>query len=258
MAELIHSTQSFMNAEGAIIANKKKKCERLDNGCIHHLEQGLHIKKAKVREKRDRDGKKAGSSSRQYSNYTPLNILLNQVLMSIKDDPFLKWPERMKGDLGKQNESKYDSFHCNHGHDTDKCYDLKQQIETLIKQGKLKKFIGRDHKDERQPMKGKAKEPARQPLGEVRIIKGGTSTGSSSKAKKTYLREVQNVQISGRPPRMIREVELTIIFTDKDARRLHHPHDDAIVITLAIANYTTRRVLIDNGSSADILYYPAF
>ena len=57
---------------------------------------------------------------------------------------------------------------------------------------------------------------------------------------------------------MIKEDELTIVFTDENDRRLHHPHDDAIVITLAIANYTTRRVLIDNGSSADILYYPAF
>ena len=107
-------------------------------------------------------------------------------------------------------------------------------------------------------MKGKAKELARPPLGEIRIIVGGTSTGSSSKAKKTYLREAQNVQISGRPPRMIKEDELAITFKDKDARRLHHPHDDAIVITLTIANYTTRRVLIDNGSLANILYYLAF
>ena len=45
---------------------------------------------------------------------------------------------------------------------------------------------------------------------------------------------------------------------DKDAERIHHPHDDAIVITLLIADYTTRRVLVDNGSSADILYYLAF
>ena len=52
--------------------------------------------------------------------------------------------------------------------------------------------------------------------------------------------------------------EQAITFTDKDAERIHHPHDDAIVITLLIANYTTRKMLIDNGSSADILYYPAF
>ena len=57
---------------------------------------------------------------------------------------------------------------------------------------------------------------------------------------------------------MIKEDELAIIFTNEDARRLHHPHDNAIVITLVIVNYTTRRVLIDNGSSANILYYPTF
>ena len=57
---------------------------------------------------------------------------------------------------------------------------------------------------------------------------------------------------------MIREDEPAIIFTNEDARWLHHPYNDAIVITLAIANYTTRRVLIDNGSLANILYYPTF
>ena len=106
-------------------------------------------------------------------------------------------------------------------------------------------------------MKGKAKELAHPPLGEIRIIIRGTSIGSLSKAKKTYLQEVQNVQIFRRPPR-IQEDEPTIIFTDEDARRLHHPHDDAIVITLTIANYTTKRVSIDNGSSTDILYYLTF
>ena len=48
------------------------------------------------------------------------------------------------------------------------------------------------------------------------------------------------------------------MFTDKDVERVHHPHDDVIVITLFIANYTARRVLVDNGSSVDILYYLAF
>ena len=52
--------------------------------------------------------------------------------------------------------------------------------------------------------------------------------------------------------------EVAIIFTNEEAKRIHHPHDDVIVITLFITDYTTRRVLVDNGSSVDILYYPAF
>ena len=40
-----------MNAEDAIIAKKKKKGEWLENGYMHHSEQGPRPKKAKVREK---------------------------------------------------------------------------------------------------------------------------------------------------------------------------------------------------------------
>ena len=82
--------------------------------------------------------------------------------------------------------------------------------------------------------------------------------GQSSKLKKTYLKVVQNVQLSGRSSRTRSMDEPAISFTDEDAERIHHPHDDAIVITLLIADYTTRRVLVDNGSSVDILYYPTF
>ena len=111
IAELIHSTQSFMNAEDAIIAKKKKKAERVETSYVYHPEQGPRPKKAKTGEKRDRDGRKAGSSSRQYSNYTPLNTPLDQVLMQIKDDSSFKWPEKMKGNPSNRNKSKYYSFH---------------------------------------------------------------------------------------------------------------------------------------------------
>ena len=114
MAKLIQLAQSFMNAEDVIITKKKKKGERLENGYIHHPEQGPHLKKAKVGEKKDHDGKKARSSLGQYSNYTPLNVSLDQVLMQIKDDPSLKWPKRMKGDPSKRNKSKYCRFHRDH------------------------------------------------------------------------------------------------------------------------------------------------
>ena len=50
----------------------------------------------------------------------------------------------------------------------------------------------------------------------------------------------------------------TINFTEEDAQWLHHPYDDALVINLSIADFNTRCVLVENGSSVDILYYLAF
>ena len=81
----------------------------------------------------------------------------------------------MRGDLNKRNRNKYCRFHRDHGHDTDECFDLKQQIENLIRQGKLKNFLGRDNRDEK--MKGKMEESSRPPLGEIKVIIGGSSTG---------------------------------------------------------------------------------
>ena len=55
------------------------------------------------------------------------------------------------------------------------------------------------------------------------------------------------------------QIENPIIgFSEDDARRLHHPHDDALVVSIRVGDYNTYRVLVDNGSSIDILYYPAF
>ena len=47
-------------------------------------------------------------------------------------------------------------------------------------------------------------------------------------------------------------------FSEEDARRLHHPHNDALIVSIRVEDYNTHRVLVDNESSADILYYSAF
>ena len=49
-----------------------------------------------------------------------------------------------------------------------------------------------------------------------------------------------------------------IRFMEEDAQRLHHLHDDVLVVSIRVGDYNTYRVLVDNGSSADILFYPAF
>ena len=103
MVELVHSTQNFMNAEDAIIAKKRKRVERTKANPMRHVEQGPRLKMGRVEEKKDQDNKKAGPSA-QNQQYTPLNAPLEQVLMQIKDDPSLKWPEKIKGDPNKRIE----------------------------------------------------------------------------------------------------------------------------------------------------------
>ena len=49
-----------------------------------------------------------------------------------------------------------------------------------------------------------------------------------------------------------------ISFKDSDAHLVHHPHYDALVITTMMANNKVQRILVDNRSSTDILYYQPF
>ena len=118
MAELVHLAQNFMNTEDAIITKKRKRVERMETNCPHHSEQGHHLKKGRTGEKKDRDNKTSPPVRNQ--QYTPLNMPLEQVLMQIKDDPSLKWLEKMKGDPNKRDRNKYCHFHRDHGHDMDK------------------------------------------------------------------------------------------------------------------------------------------
>ena len=90
------------------------------------------------------------------------------------------------------------------------------------------------------------------------IVGGTAAAGLSKKAYKTYLRMVHNVQLIGSMSKMPRINNPIIEFSEEDARRLHHPYDDALVVSIRMGDYNTHRVLVDYGSSADILYYPAF
>ena len=47
-------------------------------------------------------------------------------------------------------------------------------------------------------------------------------------------------------------------FSKEDAKGVKYPHDDPLVIMLMIEGFNTRRVLVDNGSSADTIYLSTF
>ena len=120
--------------------------------------------------------------------------------MHIKDEGSLTFPGKLKSDPARRPRNKYCRFHRDHGHDTADCYDLKQQIEALIREGKLQKFVSKERTDAhaREQAPRRENDHPRPPVGDIRMIIGGTAaTGSSKKARKTYLRMVQNVQTTG-------------------------------------------------------------
>ena len=49
-----------------------------------------------------------------------------------------------------------------------------------------------------------------------------------------------------------------ISFLKDDVWRIQTPYDDAFVISMMIANYDVKIILIDNESSNDILFYSTF
>jgi hypothetical protein len=49
-----------------------------------------------------------------------------------------------------------------------------------------------------------------------------------------------------------------MIFLDEDEVGLSLPHDDVLVVTMTMANHAVHRILVDNGSLVDILYWLVF
>ena len=142
MSEVLYRATKYMNAEDALLAweEKPRKRERQED-----TRQDQGWKKARTGDWRDeRRFKPLGG---RFTNFTPLIAPIDQVLMQIKDGGALTFPEKLKGDPNKRSRDKYCRFHQDHGYDTTNCYDLKQQIEALIRQGKLQKFVSKERVD---------------------------------------------------------------------------------------------------------------
>ena len=59
---------------------------------------------------------------------------------------------------------------------------------------------------------------------------------------------------SREPKRARLERPLVMGFSDDDKIGTIQPHDDALVITLRIGGYDVKKVMVDQGSTAEIIY----
>ena len=56
------------------------------------------------------------------------------------------------------------------------------------------------------------------------------------------------------PKRVKMSVPLVLSFSDADKLGAIQPHNDALVVTLRIGGYDVKRIMIDQGSAAEIMY----
>ncbi|XP_074375272.1 uncharacterized protein LOC141717046 [Apium graveolens] len=199
--------------------------------------------------------------------------------MEIKRDKEVRWSKPLKADPNKLDKSKYCRFHKDAGHDTDECKQLKDEIEFLIRKGKLSKYTvdggdrnnngRRNFEDRKRDQDDQGRNP--QPRGPVinaifggpqprglminTIFGGPTDAGSSKNSRKAYTREVMH--IVGEAPKRAR-TGVAMTFDDFDLEEVKFPHDDPLVITPIIGNSPVKRVLVDNGASVDILLYDTY
>ncbi|XP_058076399.1 uncharacterized protein LOC131224981 [Magnolia sinica] len=227
-----------------------------------------HASAPSNKQRRDDDSTRGQRSSRRpeskFSSYIPLNTTPEQVLMEVRDKQLLKWGNRMKNDADKWDKRKYYHFHHDNDHSTSDCFGLKEEIEALIHGGHLREYVSR--REERagrkneQPSNGNNNEATR----EIYTIFGGYTGGDSNQAHKAHTWSIihdsseHQIHLTSRPLKEQRVTPCELTFTEEDARGVHHPHDDALVVAMIIANRKVFRNLVDTGSSADILFVDAF
>ena len=146
-------------------------------------------------------------------------------------------------------------FHQAFGHHINNCLALGHQLDELVKSGFLKDYVAGSstaavltvpEEDQAHDM----------PIhGEVHTISGGFSGGGSTASqRKRYVRSVNSVAEEG----MDDPWEIDLVFTKADLRDVF-PHDnDPVVISVVTVGRRVHRVLVDQGSSADIMFWSTF
>ena len=284
MAEVLAKAEKYINGEEALISKKESSSTHKEKSGIDKR-RGRSPKRQSDQERfprkdRERSPKRRGNlrdrlgppqfeRRRHYSpqRFTPLTVSVSQVLREVRNEQFLRWPTQMKLDPTTRDNSKYCEFHRDYGHRTDDCIQLKRETEYLIRRRYLRRFISPENQPQNQALAQQPAPPPRQtttqhqqPLGEIHVISGGIAGGGeSSLAQKAHLRSIRSAEIGEiQAISKLPQLDTSITFSDLDLEGCQHPHYDPLVVHAIVANKTVHRVLVDNGSSADIIFALAF
>ncbi|XP_030974789.1 uncharacterized protein LOC115994697 [Quercus lobata] len=156
----------------------------------------------------------------------------------------------MAGDPSKRNQNLYCAYHQEPGHTTDDCRNLKNHLDRLVREGKLRHLLHRPEQSNVETRQG----TLRPPIGTINVILTTPGRTGSSPFRVMSVgrfptepdeRESKRARVSATP---------LIGFTEEDKQGTIQPYEDALVVTLRIGGYDVKRVLVDQGSAVEVMY----
>ncbi|KAL5549136.1 hypothetical protein UlMin_004367 [Ulmus minor] len=196
----------------------------------------------------------------RFREYTPTTVPVATIYTENEHLGIFTIFPAIKTPVNRRDNTKYCRYHRDIGHITEECRVLKDEIERLIQRGQLRNYVRGNEQQPRQPAQENQQPRQEGEDIEVRVIISGPATGDTNRARKNYARQARSepfphqinlAEHKNKAPHLSNE---PIIFTKEEASGLWHPHKDAIVVALRIASRKVYKILIDNGSSADILF----
>ncbi|XP_058211443.1 uncharacterized protein LOC131323607 [Rhododendron vialii] len=185
------------------------------------------------------------------------------LLRTLEREPFFIWPNppKLNTEEGNNNSRKRCSYHNELGHYTTACTPYKALLENLAAQGLLDDHIDWTKTPRRQPNVG-AQNPIPHPVGVINVIHGPTTKEAAKQLcleldKAQKLTQIFSID---RASKRIKTLEhfWSITFTKQDLQRIQTPYNDALVVMVQISTHSVKRVLVDQGSSAEVLYLSLF
>ncbi|KAG7594111.1 Retrotransposon gag domain [Arabidopsis thaliana x Arabidopsis arenosa] len=165
-----------------------------------------------------------------------------------------------------RDESAYCDIHKVNGHSTKDCSVLKKHLTELWAAGELanfniEEFVESYHKEKEDSEASNPPEKKHKPNGpetpntpkkRIDVIMGGSKLCRDS--IRSIKRHKKSAAIQTAMGFQSNEQIPSISFDNSDTQGLAGPHDDALVITLDVANFEVTRCLIDTGSSVDLIF----
>ena len=206
----------------------------------------------------DRQGNQRGDAALppelQSHNFSVTPTELIRVLEGM--GRIIRWPRKNERSGRDKDLSKFCEFHKDHGHVTNSCVALRKEIAWLLSKGHLQDLLPASVGIPKASNVQTANRPPSPVFARVvNVISGGSSVcGTTYSSAKRH--ERRNT-LTGPGPLAARSPSQAIIFDDSDDRWAIGPHHDSLVISLMIGSCQVKRVLVDTGSSTNILMLDA-